>query len=154
MSINYLVCLHVKHKIFNEKDLISSEIRSEICFFPVYLHQLVPMRFHLAYQLELCACTVKIVALAVYGEILIAVYVVGEEPHAALKRHYKRAERQHIALPLGKARAGFGKAAREHAVQVQIEPHALQLLLILRRGGRAEAYRIAEIVGRQPRGAY
>ena len=90
-------------------------------------------------------------ALAVYGEILIAVYIVGKESQAALKRHHKRAKRQHIALRPRQAGAGFSKAAREHTVQVQIEPYTLQLPLILRRGGRAEADRVAEIVGRQPR---
>ena len=85
--------------------------------------------------------------LAVNGEIHVAVYIVGKKPHAAFERHNISAHRQRLALTPRKTRAGLGKAACKRPVKLHIEPHPLKLPLILGGGGRAEAYRIAEVVG-------
>ena len=80
---------------------------------------------------------------------MVAVQVVGKEPEAALQGHHLRAQGQRFDLPGREDAAGRDEALREAAVQGQIQPDPVEIPLVLRSRGRAEADGIAEIEGHQ-----
>ena len=82
---------------------------------------------------------------------MVSIQVVRQEPDAAFQRHGQRPQGQGLPLRRRKGGAGLQKPPGENAVQLQIHFHFAQILLILRRRGRAEADGVAEIVGAEPR---
>ena len=76
---------------------------------------------HIGKQRELAAGAVEIVPFAGDVEIVVALEIIGEEPHPALKGHHARADRQKVDLRVGEfAVASRDIGSGEQAVEAEV----------------------------------
>ena len=109
------------------------------CEVLLYCRRMRRLGLHVTHQLELGAAAVQVVALAVHGEIMVTVQIVGEEADAALHGHGLSAHGHHFQFLVGESGAGGEEALGEDAEHIQAHLHLAQVLLILGGGSGAEA---------------
>ena len=84
------------------------------------------------------------------AEISVSVEIVAEEAHSAFERHKLRGEGEILYLRVGQALARSRKVALGvDFIELNVEAHLAEILLVLCGGACAEADAVAEIVERK-----